>query len=377
MKRIKKTGALPTILKPGITRTLGNGNQPKSFKALLALLLTLIVTRATVTQATAQSPAKIVFDTDIAGDVDDALALAMLHALADRGECTIEAVTVSKTHPLNAPMVDAINTFYGRPTIPIGVTKGSYPRDSKYVTLVEQKDKGIFRYPHDLLASADAPDAVSVLRRLLANAKPHSITIVPVGLAVNIADLLDSPADKTSPLSGVELVRQKVKRLSIMAGAFSAVNGNNRYLEANVRNHIPSMQRLVKHWPIEVPVIWSDFTIGINARYPRKSIARDFGYVDHHIIRESYLLHSGPHHDRPSWDLTSVLYAVRPTDGYFGLSSPGAVSISDDGFTEFTESDSGCHRYLRMSGTQAMRVVEIQRALVSQPPIQLCTPSQK
>lgn len=95
----------------------------------------------------AQRPTKIVFDTDIAGDLDDVLALAMCHALADRAECTIEAVTVSKTHSKNVAMVDAINTFYGRPDIPIGVTKGQYPRDSKYVGLADQKDGDSLRYP--------------------------------------------------------------------------------------------------------------------------------------------------------------------------------------------------------------------------------------
>jgi hypothetical protein len=317
--------------------------------------------------ASSEGPPPIVFDTDIAGDVDDVLALAMLHALADRAECTIEAVTVSKTHPQNGPMVDAINTFYGRPNIPIGVTKGDYPRDSKYLRLVRQKDGGEFRYPHELLHSDDAPDAVNVLRSVLADAEPNSITIVPVGLAVNIADLLDSPPDSISPLTGIELVRKKVKRLSIMAGAFTPVDGMDHFLEANVRNHVGSMQRFVKNWPVEVPVIWSDFNIGVRARFPRESIAGDFGYVDHHIVRESYLLHSGPDHDRPSWDLTSVLVAVRPDDGYFDLSGTGNVTVADDGFTEFSESDGGSHRYLKMSDLQAARVIEVQRALVSQP----------
>lgn len=318
----------------------------------------------------ADAPAKIVFDTDIAGDVDDVLALAMLHTLADRDECTIEAVTVSKTHPKNGPMVDAINTFYGRPDLPIGVTKGDYPRESKYVKLVDETDKHGFRYPHDLLSSADAPDAVTVLRQVLANAESNSVSIVSVGLAVNIADLLDSPGDEISPLTGVDLVRKKVKLLSIMAGAFAPVNGNQHFLEANVVNHVGSMQRLVQHWPNEVPVVWSDFNIGIRVRYPRRSIARDFNYRPHHIVRESYLLHSGPAHDRPSWDLTSVLYAVRSQDGYFGLSPNGTVVVSDDGFTTFTNDQTGCHRHLKMNAIQAARVIEVQRALVSQPPSQ-------
>jgi hypothetical protein len=321
----------------------------------------------------AEETPNVIFDTDIAGDVDDVLALAMLHALADRDELRIAAVTVSKSHPLNAPMVDAINTFYGRANLPIGVTKGDYPRDSKYLELVRTRDGDKFRYPHKLMHSDDAPDAVQVMRQILAAAQEQSITIIQVGLAVNVADLLESPADEISPLQGTELVREKVKLLSIMAGAFNPVQGNAHYLEANVRNQVSSMQRLVKEWPESVPVIWSDFNIGLAAPYPRESIARDFRYRQHHIVPESYLLHSGPHHDRPTWDLTSVLVVARHNDNYFHYSKPGKVEVDDDGFTRFLPSESGNftgnHRYLTMTSEQAMRVIEVQRALVSQPPL--------
>ena len=71
--------------------------------------------------ANASEPVHIVFDTDITGDVDDVLALAMLHTLADRSECVLEAVTISKSNPLASRFVDATNTFYGHPDIPIGI----------------------------------------------------------------------------------------------------------------------------------------------------------------------------------------------------------------------------------------------------------------
>jgi len=313
-------------------------------------------------------PVRIVFDTDITGDVDDVLALAMLHTLADRGECSIEAVTVSKISPLAAPFVDAVNTFYGRPNIPIGVTRNAQIRDSRYLHLVKTKDGDRFRYPHDLLSGDDAPDAVSVLRQALAGAEDRSMTLVQVGLAANLADLVESQADEISPLSGPELIRRKVRLVSVMAGAFAPIRGDAHYLEANVRNGVGSMQRFAKQWPVDVPVVWSDFRIGIAAPYPRESIARDFRYREHHIVREAYLLHSGPDHDRPTWDLTSVLYAVRPNDDYFGLSERGMVSVDDDGFTRFAPQTEGRDRYLTMNREQAVRVIEAQRCLVSQPP---------
>ncbi len=320
--------------------------------------------------AAAAEPVRVIFDTDISGDVDDVLALAMLHALADRGECELLAVTISKINPLTGPFTDATNTFYGRGNIPIGVTHDAQRRKSKYLKLITEKNGDQRRYPHDVLSNDQLPDAAKLLRKTLASEPDRSVVIIQVGLAANLADLVESKPDEFSPLSGLELVRRKVKLVSVMAGAFEPINGNKRFLEANVKNGIQSMQRFANQWPDEVPVIWSGYEIGIAVRYPRTSIKRDFDYMPHHIVREAYLLHSGPEHDRPSWDLTSVLYAVRPEDDYFDLSPPGKIAVADDGFITFEPGMNGRDRYLIMNPMQAVRVLEALRYLVSQPPVQ-------
>jgi hypothetical protein len=333
--------------------------------ALLALLLL-----ATAPPAAAD-PLRLVFDTDISGDVDDVLALAMCHALADRGECELLAVTISKLNPLTGPFTDAINTFYGRPDTPIGITRDAQRRGSRFLPLVQRRRNGAPRYPHDLADNRDAPEAVGLLRRTLAAQPDRSVTIVQVGLAVNIARLLDSPPDDHSPLAGVELVRRKVRLLSVMAGAFQTIGADNHFREANVRNDIPSMQGLAAHWPGEVPVVWSGFEIGTAIPYPRESVARDFGYLDDHPVREAYLLHCGPHHDRPTWDLTSVLHAVRPDRGYFELSAPGRVSFGDDGSTRFQPAADGAGRdrfLILRNAAQAAMAREALVQLVTQNP---------
>jgi hypothetical protein len=311
---------------------------------------------------------RVIFDTDITGDVDDVLALAMLHTLQDRGHCDLLAVTISKVNPLTGPFTDAVNTFYGRPDVPIGITREAQVRESRYLKLVQRQQDGTDVYPHDLRSNDDAATAVAMLRKTLAGQPDHSVVIVQVGLAVNIARLLQSPADRYSELSGLELVRKKVRLLSVMAGSFEPINGNDRYHEANVYNDILSMQQLAKLWPDDVPVVWSGFEIGIAVRYPRESIAADFDYLPHHPVKEAYLLHSGPNHDRPSWDLTSVLYAVWPDRGYFDLSETGRVSVADDSYTKFVSQPNGRDRYLVMSPDQAVRVREALVQLVSQPP---------
>lgn len=339
-----------------------------SLFGLVVGLLTAVDT--TAEEATSEPQATpVIFDTDITGDCDDVLALAMLHALADRGECEILAVTISKINPLTAPFVDAVNTFYGRGDLPIGVTHDAQRRESRYLKVCKVTESdGRQRYPHDLLSSDQAPGAVSVLREALASAKDRSVVIVQVGLASNLADLIESSPDAISPLSGLELVKQKCKLASVMAGSFRPVLGKERHAEANVVNGIPAMQRFAEQWPDSVPVIWSEFSIGLAAPFPRQSIARDFRYQPHHLVREAYLLHSGPEHDRPTWDLTSVLYAVRPQDRYFDLSDPGRVTVDEQGYTQFVPAAEGRDRYLLMSDEQRIRVVEAQRVLASQPP---------
>ncbi len=313
---------------------------------------------------------KLIFDTDITGDVDDVLALAMCHTLADQGACELLGVTVSKDHPLTASFVDAQNTWYGRPDLPVGVVRdpAAQKRESRYLSLADSPD-----YPHDLRSNEEAREAVDLLRELLAGEEDGGVVIVSVGIASNLANLLQSPGDAHSPLGGAELVRKKVELLSIMAGAFTFANGTNHHLEANVINGIGYMQTVAKEWPEEVPVVWSGYEIGENLPFPRRSIVEDLGYRTPHLVREAYLLHSGPEHDRPCWDQSSVLYAVFPERGYFGLSAPGRVSVGDDGFTRFTPQGrggqkSGRDRFLTMTPGQQARALEAIVHLTTRPP---------
>jgi hypothetical protein len=102
--------------------------------------------------------------------------------------------------------------------------------------------------------------------------------------------------------------------------------------------------------------------------YPAASIENDFGYVEHHPVADAYRAFKKMPYDRPSWDLTSVLYAVRPGRGYFNLSPSGTIRVDDEGFTRFTPSETGKHRFLILSGEQRARVTEALVQLASEPP---------
>ena len=208
----------------------------------LPLLASLILALATILCANA-APTKIIFDTDIGNDVDDVLALSLLHALQSRGECELLAVTITKPDELAGPFVNAMNTFYGRPGIPIGYTHAKLANDSsKFLPLAEARDAGQPRFPHQLKRSSDAPEATSLLRQILSRQPDHSVVLVQVGYFSNLAALLDTPGDASSPLTGRELVTQKVKLLSVMAGSFKTTGHD---LEYNVTQDLPATKKLV------------------------------------------------------------------------------------------------------------------------------------
>ena len=311
-------------------------------------------------------PVKIIYDTDMGNDVDDALALAMLHSLQNRGESELLAITATKDHDEVAPYLDAINTFYGRGSIPIGVTDSDVTSErSRFTGVTLERNDDEYLYPHDLNIGDPVPSAVHLLRESLAGQPDNSVVIVQVGFSTNLAELLQTDRDNYSSLSGLELVEQKVKHISIMAGSFAPIGGQV-HLEYNVVQDIPSAQYLAENWP--TPIYWSGFEVGLAIRYPAISIENDFNYLDRHPIPESYQAYIPTPHERPTWDLTSVLLAVREERNYFGISESGTVTVLEDGETIFEADPGGNHFYLNISDSDIRLVQELMAALVSEPP---------
>ena len=323
-------------------------------------LLSLLAPLALVLAAQA-APVPLIFDTDIGNDVDDVLALGMIHNLETRGACKLLAVTITKSNPKAAEFVDAVNTFYGRPDVPIGLVRdGATPEEGKFNGLAAQ-------YPHDL-DGTKAPDSVAVLRQTLAAQADGSVVIAQVGFFTNLARLLDSAPDATSPLGGRDLVKAKVKLLTVMAGGFQTVNFSTGHLEYNVIKDLPAAQKLTKEWPTEI--VWSGYEIGIALPYPHVSIERDYEYVPHHPLKEAYVLYNPPPHDRPTWDLTAVLYGIFPDRGFFDLSPPGRVTMTESGRTDFVpdKKSQGRDRFMFLTPLQQARTLEALVQLSSEPP---------
>ena len=291
----------------------------------------------------------VVFDTDMGNDIDDALALALLHALSDRGECELIGVTLTNAHPAAVPYIRMLNRFYGRGELPVGAAikalKGG--AGDGYMTA------GLGAA--SATAGGSAEPAPTLLRRLLTNAR-EKVVIVQTGFSTNLAALLESPG-------GAALAKEKVALVVAMAGNFAG--GEPEY---NVRIDVASAKAVFERWP--TPIVFSGFEIGRDLLYPAASIEHDFAYARPHPIAESYRAYAKMPYNRPTWDLTAALEAVRPEHGYFSRSEPGAVQVESNGATRFAPGQ-GDRRYLRLDPSKRAEILEVLALLASQPPARM------
>jgi inosine-uridine nucleoside N-ribohydrolase len=317
-------------------------------KIFLAALLILGVS----IPALAATPLDVVFDTDMGNDVDDALALAMLHAFVSRGEVKLLAVTVSKDNPWAAEYVRMVDEYYGRGAIPVGIVHdGKTKEDGNYVRQVCELHG---RRPD----RAAVQDAVQLLRKTLASEPDGAVSLIQVGFSTNLARLMDSPPDSYSGLNGMDLIKKKVRLLTVMAGNFADPKP-----EYNVMTDIPAATNLFAHWPTDI--YFSGFEVGLAVKFPATSIEHDFPADN--PVAQAYKLYEKMPYDRPSWDLTTVVYDLRPDRGYFDVSQPGDVLVSADGSTTFHPNSQGKRYFLSVNPVQAARVREACVWLASQP----------
>ena len=309
------------------------------------------------TLATSAAPVPVIFDTDMDTDCDDAGALAMLHALADDGEVQILATVVSSDYAWSAPTVDVINTYYGRPDLPIGVPKGAaapVDRGSRYARQIAQE------FPHDLRSKDEAPDAVGVYRRMLASQPDTSVVIVTVGYTTNIRNLLESAPDGGSPLSGLELARRKVKRWVAMGGTFPRHTDPRVF--GNFKPDPQSTVIAVRDWPR--PLVFAGDEIGDHI-LTGATLAQ---MPPSNPVRRAYELYFGAvGKERPSWDQTALLHAVRPDAGYW-REVAGYNHIFANGTNEWHPPREGIpHTYL-VEARPAAEITAVIEALMSRSP---------
>ena len=316
---------------------------------LLLFSLLLLAFNHSIAQPNSSKAVNIIVDTDIGPDYDDVGALAVLHALVDKGLAKPLAVMASNKNELVAPTIDVLNTFFGRSSLPIGAPKGKAADIGAWQKWPEML---ISKYPHAIRTTDEVPDAVKLYRKILSQQPDSSVTIASIGFLTNLSNLLDSKADEYSHLSGRELVKKKVKRLVSMAGWFPQGREFNLYTDSSASDNV------FNHWP--TTIIFSGFEIG-------KEIKTGLGLIHDDDLKSpvkdvfAWCIPKAKEDSagRMSWDETTVLVAIRGVQPYFGLKR-GHIMIQG-GHNSWKDDPNGSQYYL----TKAMPYNEIAAILQS------------
>ena len=303
---------------------------------MVVLFLALSLAGHTHEEAVHDGAKRLILDTDMTFDVDDVGALAVLHALADEGQATILAVNFNEVHGSGASAIHAINTWYGRSDIPVGIYRGPFadPDASRYLDHVAA-------FPHRPTLDM-APDAVDVYRRVLMSQPDRSVTIVSVGFLNNLADLLRAEAD---------LVAEKVAKLVVMGGRHN--DGFNL-----VRHDlVETTQDVIENWP--TPLAISDFGGRVHTGASLQDTPRG------NPVREAYYRWFGDaFKGRPSWDQVAVLYGVWGAGDWFEDLAEGPASLPNGYAWELR---SGWRTYVGPTRSQDEFAGLIERLMVERP----------
>jgi inosine-uridine nucleoside N-ribohydrolase len=333
-------------------------------RVLSAVFLFLLMpVRAAETPSPATPPVKVIFDTDYTTDCDDPGALAVLHALADLGELEILATGASTGRPKAPGAIDVVNTYYGRPDIPISATKKGPTFQSAFA------DHLFDHFPHDTPLTDAVEDSVSCYRRILAAQPDDSVVLITVGYLTNVAELLKSQPDAHSPLPGRELVAAKVREWACMGGNFwsdSTDNVNFSRDAASAAYAILHFPKKIMFIPREVASVPSPLRAGEELN--QTPITNPVRVAYHRYFGRTTGI------DRHCADLATVLYAARGALDYWDIETTGAMTeIFDNGRFTWNPQGTADHQYLKMKGgigvySNKEYVEQTLRELLKRPP---------
>ncbi len=313
-------------------------------------------------------PQGVVYDSSFGETIDTVLALALLHGFEGKRQARIACLASSKSNLKSAQLCDVIEKFYASATtglaaiflqgMPIGLAvdqqmSGDTPLINE--TLNRKDAAGKPAYTPRISTLNDTAIAEIVIRNALMAQHDQNAIVVMAGPATNLARLLDLPGAR-------DLIAAKVKMLAIAGGELPDGGADPNFAIASA-----AAKRVLADWP--TPVVACGREVGGALLYPAASIESDYGYNPDHPVAAAYRAAKSMPYDAPSTAMAAMLYALRPDDGYFRLSDPGTLSVSDDGRMQFQASSDGRHRHLIADPAQKDRVVKTYTEMASAKPV--------
>ena len=274
---------------------------------------------------------KFILGTDWWTDCDDAVAIRILARYIKEEKIDLLGIALNACMEDSVASLRAFTELEGIGSVPIGVDleAGDFGGAPAYQTKVRERFN-----PNG--TNADAENALKLYRRLLAEAD-EPIEIIEIGYPQVLAALLESEADEYSELPGVELIREKVGKLWIMAGKWDADGEKENNFCRNERSRVAA-EKLCRLWP--TPVTFLGWEIGINVLTG--------GNLKEGDPLHDILVYHGSGSGRHSWDPMLVLIALIGDEkdaGYNTVTGYATVKAAD-GTNYFREDASGPHKYV-------------------------------
>ncbi|KAE8333914.1 inosine-uridine preferring nucleoside hydrolase-domain-containing protein [Aspergillus sergii] len=278
---------------------------------------------------------KLIIDTDLFSDVDDAAALlvACNHPIA-----YLIGVMINYPSSYSTLAASSILGYYCYSDIPVAL-KRPFSNDTFFDSwsyqLGEYASKVAYNWRHTASMPwgdvSSAWDPVELYRKLLSEAGDRSVTIASIGFLDNLSELLSSPGDTYSSLSGHDLVEAKVKELVIMGGAYPCGYEYNFY-----GSNVSATAHVVNTWP--GPMTFSGAELGATV-YSGARLTVEGPVGD--PVNAAYRWYTGYNTSRSSWDPLTVLYAINGISNMFVYANKaGHNYVYPDGRNEWLPDNS-------------------------------------
>ena len=285
----------------------------------------------------------VILDTDIGSSTDDLFTMEMAYRYEDEGRCKLLGIVVDREGEDYAALADVMNTYFGHANVPIGLERNGIKTPRVFIDyrnlykLTTGKGEPMFK--QTVSDYSTLPEGWKLYRQLLASQPDHSVSICSLGFVSCLTQLLASEPDDLSPLSGVELVRQKVKCLYLMAGIFTS----SEEPEYNFLQAPEFAKKFFELWPRDIDAVFSPMEVGNEIEYKPETVISDISRTDIHPIKQVYMNYNCDTGQK-MWDPMTLIQAVEG-DAMFSLSERGIVSLTSKIGTSFTPSATGNHRY--------------------------------
>ena len=272
-----------------------------------------------------------ILGTDWWTDCDDAVAVRVLVRAAKEGKIRLLGIGLNACMEDSAASMDAFLCGEGMQDIPIGLDA-----DATDFEGIPTYQKNLAPRARRYHSNADAEDAVRLYRRLICESDAP-VEIIEIGFMQVIAAVLQSGPDDISEKSGIDLFREKVRKVWAMAGKWDKDGETEHNFCNNLRARVGG-EAFCRLCP--VPVTFLGFEVGFGVISGSKLSDGDnlYGVMCDH----------GSPDGRHSWDPMTALMAVTGDEREAGydLVTGTAWVDAETGQNYFEKNAGGLHGYV-------------------------------